>query len=189
MKKKGELKKDRFTKNSKAQVWVETVIYLLIAFVMMGLVLSFVKPKIEELRDKSVVEQSVEIIKEIENSMVTIGSPGNKRLIEVGIKKGSLTIDSENDKIFFEMDTNYAYGEVGEEIYIGNIKATTEGEGRTKTVTLERDFSGEGYDITYNQQTSSKVLTKSPNSYKLFMENRGDSPLSPGDINIDFDIE
>ena len=37
------------------QVWVETVTYTLIAIVMIGLVLSFAKPKIEELQDKTII--------------------------------------------------------------------------------------------------------------------------------------
>lgn len=185
MKKKGGLEKDRFTKNNKGQVWVETVVYLLIAFVMMGLVLSYIKPKIEELRDKSIVEQSIEVMQEIENSILTIGSPGNKRLIEIGVKKGTFTVNSTYDVITFEMTTTYAHGEIGEEIYIGNIKSVTKGEGRSKTIILERDFS-DAYDLTYDSQAISKVLTKSSTSYKLFLQNRG---TISNKINIDFNLE
>ena len=66
----------------RGQVWVETVVYLLVAFVMIGLVLSFIKPKIEELKDKSITEQSIEILKNIDNSILTMGDSGNKRVLE-----------------------------------------------------------------------------------------------------------
>ena len=45
--------------NKRGQVWVETVIYTLIALVMIGLVLSFVQPKIMELQDKATLQQSI----------------------------------------------------------------------------------------------------------------------------------
>ena len=143
MVKRGRLEKNIFLKNSRGQVWVETVIYLLIAFVMMGLVLSFIRPKIEELRDKTIIEQSLEIIKEIDNSIVTIGSPGNRRLMEIGIRKGSFTIDSANDTIIFRMDSKYVYTEPGKIVWIGNIQALTEERGSINAVSLERDVSSE----------------------------------------------
>lgn len=74
-------------KNIRAQVWIETVLYTLIAFVMIGLVLAYAKPKIEELQDKTIIEQSIEMLKNIDSTILTIGAPGNQRLIEIGIKK------------------------------------------------------------------------------------------------------
>ena len=172
-------------KNSRGQVWVETVIYLLIAFVMMGLVLSFIRPKIEELRDKTIIEQSLEIIKEIDNSIVTIGSPGNRRLMEIGIRKGTFTIDSANDTIIFRMDSKYVYTEPGKIVWIGNIQALTEERGSINAVSLERNFSSE-YDITYDGEQFLKTLSKAPNPYRLLFTNNGTS----GDkIAIDFSTQ
>lgn len=174
-----------FSKNYRGQVWVETVIYLLISFVMMGLVLSFIRPKIEELRDKAIIEQSLEVIKNIDNLILTIGSPGNKRLIEVTINKGELTIDSENDTIIFKMDSNYLYTEPGKIVQIGNIKAITETKGKSNTITLERNFSDE-YNLTYKGEDSIKTLSKVPAPYRIFLTNEGE--LSNKTI-INFDTE
>jgi hypothetical protein len=201
MNKRGEIDRDRFSKNirvkseisinnfspknRRGQVWVETVIYLLIAFVMMGLVLSFIRPKIEELRDKAIMEQSIGILKDIDNVIVTIGSPGNRRLVEVGIRKGSLIIDSENDKIIFEMDSRYVYTEPGQYVQIGNINATTKAIGTNNRITLERDFSGE-YNLTYQGGESIKTLGKTSTPYRLFLTNEGE--LSNKTI-INFDTE
>jgi len=41
----------------KGQVWIETVTYTLIAFVLIGLILAFVKPKIDELQDKALIDR------------------------------------------------------------------------------------------------------------------------------------
>ena len=186
MDKRGVLKKDKFLKSYKGQVWVETVIYLLIAFVMMGLVLSFIRPKIEELRDKAVIEQSLEIIKDIDNSIITIGSSGNKRLVEVGIRKGSLIIDSANDTIIFEMSSRYLPSEIGEIIYIGNIEELAETVGSGNMITLKRNFSGE-YNFTYKNEETLKTLSKASTPYRLSFTNEGKD--SSNKIIINFDVE
>ena len=55
--------------NSKhGQVWVETVIYTLIAFALIGTVLTFVKPKIEEMQDSAIISQR-------NNSFIYIRNP------------------------------------------------------------------------------------------------------------------
>jgi hypothetical protein len=172
-----------FPKNYKGQVWVETVIYLLIAFVMMGLVLSFIRPKIEELRDKAVIEQSLEILKNIDNLILTIGSPGNTRVLEVGITKGSLIIDSANDTIIFQMDSSYTYTEPGQPVQIGNINALTETTGRTNVITLKRDFRPD-YNITYQNGEVLKTLTQASTPYRLLLENKGEL-LNNKTINFD----
>jgi hypothetical protein len=185
MNKRDKLKARGFSRNYKGQVWVETVIYLLIAFVMMALVLSYISPKIEELRDKAIIEQSLEIMKSIDNLIATIGSPGNKRLIEVGINKGSLTIDSPNDKIIFEMESKYMYTEPGKIVEIGDINAITESIGETNRITLTRDF-GDEYNLTYKGGESIKTLSTISASYNLFLTNEGEASNK---IIIDFDTE
>src|SRR3989344_4641577 len=89
--------------NKRGQIWVETVIYTLIAFSLMGLVLAFVVPKVEEIQDKGVIEQSIGVLQDIDSVIRGLGGPGNQRVLELGIQKGSITIDSINEKIFFDL--------------------------------------------------------------------------------------
>jgi hypothetical protein len=173
------------SKNKCGQVWVETVIYLLISFVMLGLVLSFIRPKIEELRDKAIIEQSLQVMKDIDNLIVTIGSPGNKRLLEIAIRKGNLIIDSPNDKIIFEMDSRYLYTEPGKLVQIGNIVALTTNSGDNSKITLTRDFSEE-YNITYKGEEIVKTLPKVSAPYRIFLTNGG---KVSNKIVINFDTE
>ena len=114
--------------DKKAQVWIETVIYTLIAFIMIGAVLSIVKPKIEELQDKAIIEQSISMMQQIDEIIRVLieGGPGNKRQIELGIKKGVLIIDGEKDKIVFEIESRHAYSEPGANISEGNLIINTE---------------------------------------------------------------
>ncbi len=159
-------------KPKRAQVWVETVIYTLIAFVMIGLVLAFARPKIEELQDKVLIDQSITMIKAIESTILTIGVAGNQRIIELGIKKGELRIDGENDKIIFEVESRYTYSEPGIDINDGNLVIHTELKGNINIVTLTRDFSDD-YNLKYNGNDELGVLTTSSVLYKLFITNDG----------------
>ena len=77
------------------QVWVETVIYTLIALTMISAVMAFVNPRVNDIRDKSVIEQSVNALNDINNvvSSVVQCGVGNKRVVSLSIKKGQMTID------------------------------------------------------------------------------------------------
>ncbi len=162
-----------FSKNHKGQVWIETVMYTLIAFVLIGLVLTFARPKIQELQDKALIEQSVTMLKEIESIILTMGVAGNQRIIELGIKKGELRIDAFNDKIIFEMESAYTYSEPGEVISDGNLFVYTQKKGNINIVNLTRDYSS-SYDLKYNGLEELGTLTKSSVPYRLLLKNEGE---------------
>ena len=50
-------------KNCRGQVWIETVIYTLIAFALIATALTYIKPKIEEIQDKAIVENMIALQK------------------------------------------------------------------------------------------------------------------------------
>ncbi|MBU2612794.1 MAG: hypothetical protein KKB62_03680, partial [Nanoarchaeota archaeon] len=75
----------------KGQIWIETVTYTLVAFVLIALILAFVKPKIDQLQDQALIEQSFKMLNGIDsvvNSVYDTGI-GNKRMVELSIKKGA----------------------------------------------------------------------------------------------------
>ena len=83
-------------RSKKAQVWIETVIYTLIALVLIGAVLAFVKPKLQELQDKAIIDQTVQVMEGIDAKIHSVvqGGAGNKRIIELQLKKGAIKIQS-----------------------------------------------------------------------------------------------
>ncbi len=170
-------------KNLRGQIWVETLIYTLIAFVMIGLVLFFAGPKISEIQDKAIIEQSIEVMGEIDTIISGIGTAGNRRVVELRIRKGELKINGTHDKLVFEIESKHVYSQPGEPISIGgNIVVLTEEKGAFNIITLTRDYSA-GYNITYQGEDKSKSITKSSTPYKLFISNKG------GDLSvIDFEI-
>lgn len=170
----------------KGQVWVETVIYTLIAFVMIAAVLSFVKPKIQEFQDKSTIEQTITLLKDINNLLLSVaqGGPGNRRIIELNVKEGIFKIDGKNDTLSFEIESAYTYSEPGVDIDLGNIIVNTKKRGDYNIVTLKTDYSS-NYNITYNKLDDLKLVNKAATPYKFAIENRKESG---GRSEIDFKI-
>lgn len=160
----------------RGQIWVETIIYTLIAFVMIGLVLYFASSKISETQDKTIIDQSIGVIEEIDSIISTIGVPGNKRLVDLSIKKGVLKIDGVKDKIIFEMESKYTYSEPGENITYGNVVLHTEKKGELNTITLTGNYTGL-YDLQFGGNDEAKTISSSSTPYRLFITNKGGDPL------------
>jgi len=177
-------------KNYRGQIWIETLIYTLIALILITAVLAFIKPKIQEFQDKAVIEQSIKLMEYI-NSQIesTIQTSGNKRLIEFTIKKGILKIDGIDDKIIFEIESRYEYSEPetsekpGAYIEEGNIIGHTKKKGKFNIVTLMINYS-EKYDITYQEENKIKTISKASTPYKMSILNKDKS-----DDKIIIDIE
>jgi len=171
--------------NNSGQVWIETVIYTLIAFVMIGLVLSYAYPKIQEAQDQAIIEQSIEIVKQIDSTILTIGAAGNQRILEVGIKKGDLKIDGVNDKLIFEMESQSIYSEPGKSISDGNVVILTEEKSGYNLVTITADYS-ETYNLTFGGTDILKKISKASTSYKLTILNKGEDASDK--IVLDFSL-
>ena len=170
----------------RGQIWVETMIYILIGFALIGLVLAFAKPKIDELRDKAIIEQSIDMMEDIDITLTEVikAGPGNKRVIETVIRKGNLKIDGLNNEIMFEFEGEYIYSEPGEPISQGNLIIETRQLGERGIVNVTRIYSN--YDITYNGGQTEKIISKAKAPYKLVISNLGNN--LNGDLQIDISL-
>ena len=156
----------------RGQIWVETVIYTLIALILIGLVLTFITPKIKEIQDRVIIEQTIGLMNNLDIIISSIANvAGNKRIVDIGIKKGTLKIDGENDILIFEIKTEYEYSQPGEDINIGDITARTEKIGGLNIITLISNYSQ--YDLNYNGKNELKEISQSATPYKLSIENKG----------------
>ncbi len=156
----------------RGQVWVETVIYTLIAFVIIGGVLAYAKPKIQEMQDKTLIEQSEKILQDFDSVISNIGEAGNQREIRVEIKKGKMIIDGKNDRIIFEIQSSYEYSEPDVEFSEGDIVGITKKSGNFFNVSLTANYFDKK-NISYNNKDENLYLTKSSTGYKLFLKNIG----------------
>ncbi|MFH1365233.1 MAG: hypothetical protein ABIH28_01465 [archaeon] len=175
--------KVRFHK--KAQVWVETVLYTIIAFAIIGLVLTYAKPEIEKFQDKSIVQQSIQLMSDLNSkiSEVSVNGEGNKRVLELSVKKGSLKIDSKNDNLIFEINSTYSYTEPGEEYSEKGIEIRTIERSGKNQITLLSNYS-EILNITYSGREETKILTQSNAFYRVYIENKGKNGLDKTEIEI-----
>ena len=169
----------------KGQVWIETVIYTLIAFVLIGVVLSFAKPKIEEMQDKAIFEKMLGTMQSIDETIFEIisGGPGNKRSPTIKIDKGRIIIDKNGEKISYEMEGKYIASELDKDVVVGSFILRTEEIGGVKKITLSKDYD-EKYDFDFSGNSNTMTITASSNGYTLSITNKGgeDKPK------IEFDL-
>ncbi len=178
-------------KKKSGQVWVETVIYTLLAFLMIGLVVSYVKPKVEELRDKAIIEQSSQMMKEIDSTILSMGGAGNQRILEIGIKEGVFRINAPNDLLVFEMESKNKYTEEGNKINDGNVIVyTSEKRGGVYIVNLTLDYSANNeYNLKFLGEEELKTIPPAPTLYKLSILNEGTDPQQPSKIILNISID
>ncbi len=178
--------KREFNFSARGQVWVETVIYTLIALTMIGAVMAFVLPKVQEIQDQALIEQSIDVMENLNEVIVSAvqGGPGNRRVLDLEIKKGILKINSTHDLIVFELESTYEYSEPGTEIGIGSMKAETKSIGNENLIVLTANYSR--FNITYNGDEGVKIITQSPTPYTISIENNGTT--LGGKIQINFEV-
>jgi len=169
-------------KKKKAQVWIETVIYTLIALAMIGAVLSFAKPKIEQMQDKSLIEDSIRVMEDMNSIMMEVRKvSGNQRTFDLGIKKGEVTFDAGNNKIFFYIDSKYVYSQIGEEIQSGSVLIKTEEISPKKEyrIHLTLDYSGSEFNLKLKDGSLTKKIVKASTLYKVYIVNQGKDAINP----------
>lgn len=171
------------TIKKRGQIWVETVIYTLMGIIIIGLALAFIQPKIEEIQDRGIIEQSINTLNYIDEKFSEMKIPGNKRTIDLEIKKGNFYIEGSLDQLIFEIETPYSYSQAGENIQLENgVIALTEKRGDEFVVTLSKNYSSQ-YDITYRGNDELKTLARAAVPYKFTITNKGGTTT-----NFDFDV-
>ncbi len=159
----------------KGQIWVETVIYTVIGLTIIAIVLSIATPAINKYKDKTVIEQTIVILNNLNEKILEVRdrSFGNRRTVpELRIKKGSLTIDPVEDKIFYTFEESVVeYTEPGEIIEYGDINIITEKKGRKYDITLTLLY--EDINLSYDWGYETRKLDAAPIAYKLSVENNG----------------
>lgn len=161
----------------KGQVWIETVIYTLIGLTVIGLVLTFATPKIEAIRDKAVIEQTITALSEIDAKIAEMSvAIGNVRTMSLSLKKGELTFDCLNDRIEFLLeDSRYIYSQPGQNVSVmrlnlGSLSALTE-EGRQTKVRLWIDYKN-NIDLSCKGEEGSIVIKEASLPYEIVLNNK-----------------
>ena len=166
-----------------AQVWVETVIYTLIGLAIIGILLAVAKPKIDSMKDRLVVEQTIESMNEIDGKIREVyqKGPGNKRVLDLKISKGKLFIDATANQIYWVLDSDYQYSELDTPVPIGTLSVITR-KGDEWEVTLSVDYD---FDLMYESAEELKEVDAVSVPYALSVENLG---LDGGDVVVDLRV-
>ena len=153
------------------QVWIETVLYTVIGLTLIGLVLAFITPKINESRDRVAVEQAIDSLNKLDEKF-NIGS-GNVRNAEFVIKRGELTINSSGDNIVLNInDLSKPYSEPNVTINYGRIILVSQLGQKSSTISLKLDYKGR-FNITYNGKDEDRKFTISSVPYQFLISNEG----------------
>ena len=157
------------------QVWIESVLYTLIGLALIALVLAFITPKINEAKDRLVIEQTISSLNELDARMNI--RPGNIRHIDFTMKRGELYINGTGDKIIFMLDNVKApYSEPGIPSNIGRIKVLTEKMQKGYSVFLTLDYAGI-INLKYKDEDVTKKFTAAPIPYKLSIASKASEGL------------
>ncbi|MEK6890790.1 MAG: hypothetical protein AABX03_01500 [Nanoarchaeota archaeon] len=184
----------RFPKTKLGQIWVETVIYTLIGLSLLGILLAFAVPEIQKQKDKAVISATINAMSELDNNIVDVrrNGVGNVREMSFLINRGSLVVDSPNDKIAFVIeDSSFVYSEIGRDVVLTgtNLKVLTEKNGKKNRITLTLDYrSGTRTNITYNGVDNEKSLTPASISYNFIIENLGRGDINDPNSYINVDL-
>jgi hypothetical protein len=166
----------------RGQVWVETVIYTLIGLAVIGLVMAVALPKINEKKDEIIIEQSIEALGDIDGKIYGAigGGVGNRRIVDLDIRKGTLIVDMDEDSISWVLDSRFKYSEPGVSVPLGRLNVTTVAAGPWE---IELKV-GYGVDLQFDGSNfGTKRLDVSPTPYKFVIENIGKN--ADGNILID----
>lgn len=157
--------------NRRGQIWVETVIYTLIGLAVIGLVLAGALPKIQEKKDSVSIERSIEAMGNIDSKIYgVLSADGSRRVVNLDIKSGALTIDAEQDSIYWVLDSSFPYSEINEIVPFGKMTILTTEKGDYEvTIKLEYDE----FNLRYDGTDDKKTLIVSPTPYVLAIENSG----------------
>lgn len=137
------------------QVWVETVVYTLIGLSLIGLVLALVTPKINEYRDRAVIEQTINSLNVIDAKInEVLQAPGNTRVVEFRLKQGALYFNATGDQIVYVLEgAHAAYSELDTPVDIGRISVLTTKPTTKYTIQLTLN-----YDLDLNHTNNAQVL-------------------------------
>lgn len=174
--------------SKKSQIWIETVIYLLIGITLISIILITALPRIENMKDKRIVEQTADALNDIDSKIVEIiSTSGNTRLIEFRVAKGKIEIDADDDEIRFILDdTGLELSQPGVEIDLsGNVFLLTEKTASNFKIILVSKYPK--LDLVNFDGEVIKTLNAGTVPHKIIISNIG--TLSPGDdTRIEFTI-
>lgn len=159
----------------KAVIWVSTVLYILITIAVLSIAFAALKPRIDEMRDKAIIEQSIDMMSKIDETISQVqDTQGTVREVQINLKKGSLIFDCPNKNIVWQFDSVSKYSQETKPIQNGNIEILTNkkaGASGVWNVTLKLVYENE---ITFEGQSVKKTINSAELPFTLYIKNTGE---------------
>jgi type II secretory pathway pseudopilin PulG len=158
--------------NRKAVVWISTILYTMVSLAIIGLLLSVIQPKISQMRDSIIIDQTRSSLAKIDETVQnTQGAAGMKLMSELRLGKGQLIISGSNNSITWEYDSQYQYSEANKTIQSGSLYERTDKLADSFRIRLFLNYTN--IDLKFSNSNQEKILQAAPSPYKLWFENKG----------------
>ncbi|TAL66844.1 MAG: hypothetical protein EPN88_07905, partial [Bacteroidetes bacterium] len=143
---------------------------------LIGVVLAIATPQINKLKEKRIVEQSVDSLSVFDEQIREVLKDGqeNRRIIrEFSLKKGEFFINGDLDTIELILrDFSKPYSEPGIVISLGNVLVETESDRKKYNIYLILNYSGI-INLTYANKDLAKKFTPTNLPYSFNIDNEG----------------
>ncbi len=158
-------------RNKKAQVWVETVIYTLVGLSILGLLLVSTKPKLDKMKDESLINQAIESFGIINEKVYEAAQTTGMRVkYDLKIGKGTFVIDAEEDILYWRIPSSLKYSEENIAVELGSTMSIKTVQGDPWLVEVSMPYN---FDIQYDGKNEVKEFIEAGNMYSFTIENEG----------------
>jgi len=178
-----------FNLSKKADIWISTVLYTLIAIAIIGTLLAVVRPRIDEMRDHYLIEQTINAMNKIDETVTAVKSAqGTTLSVSFQLSRGTLLVDPAKKIIEWRIpDSRYQYSEAGFPVDFGNIKVQTDKSYDRWNVSLKLNYSD--LTISLDNKSESKIFQPSSAPYMIWIKNQGSDGAVLPKLKVDFTID
>jgi len=158
-------------KRKLAQIWMETLLYTVVGLAIIGAVLSFAIPKLEQNKERAIISEQISTLKILDALVLDLANApaGNTRIYSVSIDRGVLTIDGVKNAIYFSIpEIGVKYSEESVVVRDGRVSVLTSSAGKKKyKIDLSMSYDIFGINITTDRQEGIMEFTPAPTPYIL----------------------
>ena len=152
-------------------VWIETILYVLISLAVIGMLLAVVQPKITQIKDSIIIDQTKQSLSRIDETILNTKEAVGMRLFsELKLGQGQLLINATNNSIIWTYSSSYKYSEINRTVSDGNIHIMTEQQGTGYKISMGLSYD---IDLKVDDAEQEKIIQAASISYKIWFENRG----------------
>lgn len=149
---------------------METLLYTVVGLAIIGVVLSFAIPKLEQNKEKALIAAQISTLKGLDATILDVANNpvGSAKSYELSLERGTLVIDGVNNIITATLETSVRYSEPGVAVYDGRVSVLTTQTGKKSyRVVMSVPYRALGVDLMANRADKSLEFTQAPTPYVL----------------------